>query len=329
MNEKILLSHGSGGLLTKKLIDDLIVKKLKNEILEELNDSAFIKLNKDKIYFTTDSYVVNPIFFPGGDIGSLAIHGTVNDLAVSGAKPLFLSLSFIIEEGLEIEIFERILNSISLACKNSNVKIVTGDTKVVPKGACDKIYINTSGIGIYNYHKKIAPEEIKEGDVIIVNKSIAEHGIAVLLAREEFDIETDIKSDSQPLNLEIEKLKENLKNIKCMRDATRGGIGTILLELATQSNKNFEIYETEIPVNDNVRGVCEILGFDPLYIANEGVFVLFVSEDEAEDALKILKNGKIIGRVIENVTGRVFLKTEAGGLRELDMPAGELIPRIC
>ncbi len=329
MSKKILLSHGSGGLLTNKLISETILKYIDNEDVKKLYDSALLNLPSSNICFTTDSYVVNPIYFPGGDIGSLSVCGTVNDLAVSGATPLYLTLSFIIEEGFEIENFEKILQSISNAAKTANVKIVSGDTKVVPKGACDKIFINTSGIGVYNYHRKISPEEIEVNDVIILNKSIAEHGITVLLEREEFDIETNIQSDSKPLNIEIEELKQNLNNIHCMRDATRGGIGTILLELAQQSCKNFVISEKKIPIKDNVKGVCEILGFEPLYIANEGVFLLFVPENESEKALSILKNGEVIGKVTENGNGRVFMETIVGGLRELDMPTGDLIPRIC
>ncbi len=327
--DKILLSHGSGGLLTKKLIDKIIVEKLKNNILEELNDSAIFDISNKKICFTTDSYVVNPIFFPGGDIGSLAINGTINDLAVSGAKPLYLSLSFILEEGFELKDFIKIVESISSACKKAKVKIVTGDTKVVPKGKGDKIYINTSGIGVYNYSTILSPKNIKTGDVIIINGSIAEHGLAVLLAREDFGIETDIQSDSKPLNIEIENILKNTKNIRCMRDATRGGIGTVLKELAIAGNINFEIYEDMIPIKSQIKGVCEILGLDPLYIANEGKFIIIADKNEEENILKFLRDGKVIGKVIEKGEGRVFFKTKIGGIRELDIPSGELIPRIC
>ncbi len=327
--DKILLSHGSGGLLTKKIIDEIIVEKLKNNILEELNDSAILDVSNKKICFTTDSYVVNPIFFPGGDIGSLAVYGTVNDLSVSGAKPLYLSLSFIIEEGFLMGDFIKIVESISDACKKANVKIVTGDTKVVPKGKGDKIYINTSGIGIYSYSKNLSPKEIAPGDIIILNGSIAEHGLAVLLSRENLDIEADIKSDSQPLNIEIEKILKNSENVRCMRDATRGGVGAILKELAIAGKIDFEIYEDKIPIKPQVKGICEILGLDPLYIANEGKFVIIAHKDEKDTILKHLKNGVAIGYVKSKGEGRVYLKTKIGGVRELDIPSGELIPRIC
>ncbi len=334
-NEKILLSHGSGGLLTNELINRVILKHIGCDELNKLNDSALINLDVGKICFTTDSYVINPIFFPGGDIGSLAVHGTVNDLAVAGATPLYLSLSFIIEEGLSLDEFEKILISISEAAKEANVKIVAGDTKVVHKGKCDKIFINTSGIGIYEYQNSISPESIRVGDVIILNGCIAEHGAAILCKREELNIESDIISDSSPLNNLIYKIKQVSKNIHCMRDATRGGIGVILLELAKQSGKNFIIDEKEIPIKENVKSVCNILGLDPLFIANEGKFLLFCSKDDAEEILKEMKkhkygkNASIIGYVKENGDGKVFLKTEIGSLREIDMPVGELVPRIC
>jgi len=329
MEDKILLSHGEGGYLTNRLINDLILKYTGNEFTNNLNDSACFQVNEKKLCFTTDSFVVNPIFFPGGDIGSLAVYGTVNDLAVSGARPLYLSLSFIIEEGFEIKEFEKILRSIKKASEKAKIKIITGDTKVVPKGNCDKIFINTSGIGIYDYHCGISPAIIEEDDVIIINKSIGEHGLAVLLARENFQIDAEIFSDSRPLNIEIEKLKREISSIHCMRDVTRGGLATVLKELAESSKKNFEIFHENIPVKDEVKGVCEILGFDPLYIANEGVFVIFVKKDDAKNVLKILKDGKIIGRVLKEKEGRVFLKTSIGGVREIDMITNSLIPRIC
>jgi len=333
--DKIRLAHGSGGLLTSELIDKSILKYLSNDILACLGDSAYLQLQGETICFTTDSHTVDPIFFPGGDIGSLSVYGTVNDLTVSGAKPLYLSLSFIIEEGLGMGEFTRILQSISFACRKAGVKVVTGDTKVVPKNKGDKIYINTSGIGIYDYPQKISPERISVGDVIILNGSIGEHGISVLLAREDFRIDAEITSDSQPLNLVVEKIKEAHKGIHCMRDATRGGVGTVLLELASQSGMDFEIFETEIPIKDSVKGVCEILGLDPLYIANEGKFLLFCHERDAHQILDLIKNSSedacpaIIGRVVARGTGRVYLRTHIGGTREMDMPVGELIPRIC
>ncbi len=334
-NDRFLLAHGDGGLLTNKLIDATILKYLNNDILACLGDSANLPWPGEKICFTTDSYTVDPIFFPGGDIGSLSVYGTVNDLAVSGAKPLYLSLSFIIEEGFRMGEFTKILRSISTACRKAGVKVVTGDTKVVPKNKGDKIYINTSGIGIYDYPRAIGPGSISTGDVIILNGSIGAHGISVLLAREDFGIEANIVSDSQPLNLIIETLTAANKNIHCMRDATRGGVGTVLLELASQSGLDFEISETEIPIEDSVHGVCEILGLDPLYIANEGKFLLFCEEKDANQILDLIKNSSenarpaIIGRVTGKGTGRVRLRTSIGGTREIDMPVGGLLPRIC
>ncbi len=333
--DRILLSHGSGGLLTNNLIKDVILKYFNNKWLNELNDSALIETNSNKICFTTDSYVINPIFFPGGDIGSLSIHGTVNDLAVSGAKPLYISVSFIIEEGLLFEEFERILSSIKKAAEEANVKIVTGDTKVVHKGTCDKIFINTAGIGIYNYKGNIGADKIMKGDAIIVNGNIAEHGAAILCKREELNVDSDINSDSAPLNNLIERLKNISNNIHCMRDATRGGIGVVLLELAKISGKDFIINERDIPIRANVKAVCEILGLDPLYIANEGKFLLFCDKCDADKILnemkkdKYGKNAAIIGFVEKEGKGEVNLRTELGSIRIVDMPAGELVPRIC
>ncbi len=334
INDQILLAHGSGGVLTNKLVEETILKYLQNEILDNLGDSAVLNIFKEKICFTTDSYVINPIFFPGGDIGSLSVNGTINDLSVSGAKPIFLSLSFIIEEGFKINEFEKILKSISKSCKKAKVKIVTGDTKVVEKGHGDKIFINTAGIGTFNYHKNLSYNCIKEGDCIILNGSIAEHGVAILSKRENFNIETGILSDSKPLNNVISKLLKISENIHCMRDATRGGLAGILLELAKQSKYTFKVYEKNIPVKKEVASFCEILGLDPLYIANEGKFVIFSSKNDAEKILKTLhklgeKDAKIIGEVKEKSNGRVVLETLVGGKRELDHYPGDIVPRIC
>jgi hydrogenase expression/formation protein HypE len=317
-SEKILLSHGSGGLLTGKLIEELILKYFDNPHLREMHDSALLKIDSKKICFTTDSYVINPIFFPGGDIGSLSVHGTVNDLAVSGALPLFISVSFIIEEGLLMSEFEKTCQSIASAAKEARVNVVTGDTKVVHKGKCDKIFINTSGVGIYNYKTLISPGSITPGDVIILNGNIAEHGAAILTKREELNVESDIKSDSAPLNNLIEKIKKVSSNIHCMRDCTRGGLGVVLLELAKQSRTNFFINETKIPIQENVKSICDILGLEPLYIANEGKFIVICNKNDANKILKEMKqdkygkNASIIGEVKEEGSGRVFLKTTIG-----------------
>jgi hydrogenase expression/formation protein HypE len=335
MNKNILLNHGAGGLLTHSLIKDIIISELKNEILIQQTDAAILSNSSDKFAFTTDSYVVDPIFFPGGDIGKLSVAGTVNDLAVSGAVPKYLSLSFIIEEGFPIDDLKRIIQSISDTAKEANVKIVTGDTKVVNRGKADKIFINTSGIGVLNQkHEHISyGSKIISGDKIIINGTIADHGTAILSARENLG-SSNIKSDCAPLNnLVSDLLNENI-NIKFMRDATRGGLGTVLKEIA---NENFGIMieEEQIKIKDEVRGLCEIVGFDPLFLANEGKIVFIISSEDSEKAIKILRKNKygteasIIGEITSDNPDKVILNTSIGGRRMIDMLAGEQLPRIC
>ena len=330
---KILLGHGSGG----KLMNDLIKKYIAPAFeLTFLMDSAIVSLNHSgKVAITTDSYTVSPIFFPGGDIGKLAINGTVNDLSVVGAIPLYLTVSFILEEGFPFSDFERILNSIFSSAKIAKVQIVAGDTKVVEKGKGDGIFINTSGIGIVPSWIELSPLKIDIGDKVIISSSIANHGIAVMSERHGFEFDPPILSDTRALNHIIEKLlKHFAPYIKVMRDPTRGGIATTLKELALESGKDLLIYEKDIPLHDRARGACNLLGLDPLYVANEGVFVAIVKREVAEKILKLLKShpygeeSAIIGDVIGD-GGKVLLKTLIGGTTIVDMLPGEQLPRIC
>ena len=333
--DKILMAHGSGGLLSHQLISQMFLPQFDNEKISQLNDSAVFKIGKNKLAFTTDSYVVQPIFFPGGDIGKLAVNGTVNDLSVAGADPLYISISFIIEEGLSLDDLWKIILSIKEASQKAEVEIVTGDTKVVDRGKGDKIFINTSGIGIVEEGVKIVPTNCKPGDVIIINGSIADHGIAVMSAREGLSFETEISSDTAPLNKLILPVLSGSKNIHVMRDPTRGGVASTLKEIALASQTGIEIYEKEIPVREEVKGACEILGLDPLYIANEGKVILFVAEKDAEKILSIMKSrplgkeSRIIGKVVKEHPGMVIMKTVLGSSRVIEMIAGEQLPRIC
>ena len=337
MVKTILLGHGSGGRLSHELIKDLFVKYFSNDILDEQTDAAVLKISSDKISFTTDSFVVDPIFFPGGYIGKLAVAGTVNDVAVSGAKPLYLSTSFIIEEGFPFKDLEVIVKSMAEEAKKAGVKIVTGDTKVVNRGKCDKVFINSTGVGELpeKYTHIGSGKNIQAGDKIIVNGTIADHGMCIMAAREEISFSTDIKSDCACLNHLIKDALNVSDNINFMRDATRGGLATVLCELAEDKNFGIEINEDTLPVNENVRGMCELLGFDPMYVANEGKVVMVVANKDAEKVLEALKKndlGKeaaIIGEVVEEHLGKAWLTTGIGGRRIIDMLAGEQLPRIC
>lgn len=331
----ILLSHGGGGKHSNDLIEKTIFPFFANKYLNEKHDGAVFNINETRFAFTTDSYVVQPLFFPGGDIGKLAINGTVNDLAMCGAEPLFISLAFIIEEGFSMDELEKILSSLSQAADQAGVQIVTGDTKVVQKGKGDKIFINTSGIGKVFDEANISPQNCKSGDVIILSGTIGDHGLAVLSARENLDFETTIKSDTAPLNKMVKEIFSVSNNIKVMRDPTRGGLASALNELAASSNCGIEIVQSKIPVNDAVRNYCEILGFDPLYIANEGKMIAVVPEEDSEKILTIVKQNKfgkdaaIIGKFTATHAGVVVLKTEFGTSRVVDMITGEQLPRIC
>ncbi len=335
MNDEILLAHGSGGKLTNELINDLFIKYFNNPILNTRTDSAILKLHENKVAFTTDSYVINPIFFPGGDIGKLAICGTVNDISVSGAIPLYISASFIIEEGLKYSILEKIVRSMADEAKKADVLIVTGDTKVVNKGECDKIFINTSGIGIFVNETNLI-KNIEINDKIIINGFIGDHEIALLSQRNSIELKDKIVSDCASLNNLIKKAMKVSSKIKYMQDITRGGLGTILAEIASKNNYfGFEINEKDIPIRENVKGLCEIFGFDPLYLANEGKVLMIVDKNDADKILNVCKNDSlgvnaaVIGEVVNEHKGKVILKTIIGGNRIIDMLSGMQLPRIC
>ena len=334
--DRVTLAHGGGGKLTQKLIKELFEPLFDNPYLNQLHDGATLPPIRGRLAFTTDSFVVNPIFFPGGNIGSLAVNGTVNDLAMCGAKPLYISLSLIIEEGLLLRDLWKILVSIRESADNAGVTVVTGDTKVVEKGKGDGIFITTTGIGELMEDVEISPSKIQKGDLILINDNIAEHGIAIMSCREGISFETQIESDSRPLWSVVEKiLKVGKKNIHVLRDATRGGLSSVLNELAQLSNLGIVVLEEKVPVRDEVKGACEILGLDPMFIANEGVFVAFVSPDIADSVLEVMqshpfgKNAAIIGEVVDEHPGVVTVKTIFGARRVLDMISGEQLPRIC
>ncbi len=335
--EKILLGHGSGGKLSHDLIADLFAKHFDNEILRQQADSAILVTEKKHLAYTTDSFVVDPIFFPGGDIGKLAVAGTVNDLAVSGAHPSYLSVGFIIEEGLPFSDLEQIVISMAAEANKAGVKIVTGDTKVVDRGKCDKLFINTSGIGMLDekYIPISSGSNIKPGDKIIVNGSIGDHGMAVMAARNELNITADIKSDCASLNDMIRSVLDSGAQIKFMRDATRGGLGTVISELVNGKNYGIRLSEDQLVVNDGVRGMCELLGFDPIYVANEGKVVMAVAKEDAKNVVKILQEHPagiqttIIGEITSDHEGTAWLETLVGGKRIIEMLSGQQLPRIC
>lgn len=334
--DTVLLEHGGGGLLSHDLVVERFLPLFRNTMLERLEDGAVFELRGQKFCFSTDSYVVQPIFFPGGDIGSLAVHGTVNDIAMCGGNPLFLSAGFIIEEGFLMADLERIVRSMAAAAQQAEVQIVTGDTKVVARGAADGIFINTAGIGIVSYGAPLGVASIRPGDAVILSGSLGDHGAAILSQREGLGLETDLCSDSAPLNGLVAEILGASAQVHTMRDATRGGLGGILVEIAEQAGLAIEIDEAALPVRDAVRGVCEILGLDPLFLANEGKMVLFCPASEA-DAILAAMRAHPVGReavVIGTVKagqgrGRLVLRTIIGGSRAVDMPTGELVPRIC
>ena len=332
---KIIKAHGSGGKYTKDLIEQIFLKHFRNDELSELSDSAILSMEKGRIAFATDSHVIQPIFYPGGNIGKLAVAGTVNDLAVSGAIPKYLSCGFIIEEGFEIEELEKIVISMAETANGTGVKIVTGDTKVVAKGEADKIFINTSGIGIIPKNVNLSPKNIKVGDKVILSGNIGEHATAILLARENFTVKSNIKSDCNPINEMTEKLLSEISSIRVMRDPTRGGVATVLNEFVENRQFGIRLFENKIPVSDEVIGICEPFGFDPLYLANEGKFICITDEKDAEKCVKILhkfklgKNAEIIGKVINEASGKVLLNTQLGTDRVLNVLTNEILPRIC
>jgi hydrogenase expression/formation protein HypE len=332
---QILLAHGSGGKLTLSLIEHLFLPYFRNETLEPLHDGAIIEIGGQRIAFSTDSYVVSPIFFPGGDIGELAINGTVNDLAMCGARPLYLSVSFIIEEGFAMEELVRIVTSMKHAAERAGVLLATGDTKVVDRGKGDKIFINTSGIGTVIDGADIAPTRARIGDRILLSGPIALHGIAIMSVREGLEFESKIESDTAPLNALVEAMLGASKNIHVLRDPTRGGLASALNEIARSAAVGISILEDSIPVPDQVRGACEMLGLDPLYVANEGKLVAFVPPEDAGRVLAAMRahslgsEAVIIGEVVNEHEGIVVMKTAIGGNRIVDLLTGEQLPRIC
>jgi hydrogenase expression/formation protein HypE len=335
LNQQILLGHGSGGKLMRELIEQLFQPALLSSNGQVLNDAALIHAAGAQLAMTTDSFVVDPIFFPGGDIGAMAVFGTVNDLAVSGARPLFLSAAFILEEGLAMADLRRVVASMQHACEEAGVKLVTGDTKVVNRGKGDKVFINTTGIGLVERPLEISANRARPGDKILLNGAIAAHGVAIMLAREEMEYNRPILSDSAPLNGLVDGMLGASLEIHCMRDLTRGGLASALNEIAAASHVGFRIYEDHIPIQDEVRGACEILGLDPLHVANEGKLIAIVGTEHTEDILAAMRQHRhglesaIIGEVVADQPGRVFMKTSVGGFRIVDMLAGEQLPRIC
>jgi len=332
--EFVLLAHGGGGKLTRELIENLFLPLFRNPHLSPLEDSAVLEFGELRIAFTTDSYTVDPIFFPGGDIGSLSVFGTVNDLSMMGATPLFLSASLIIEEGFPMEHLERITRSMAEACSLAGVEIVTGDTKVVGRGMADKIFITTTGVGVIPAGISLSLQNVREGDLVIINGPIGEHGIAIMAQREGIALAGDIRSDTYPLNRIVQDIRV-VEGIRAMRDLTRGGLGGVLCEIAEGTGLSIHIHEEAIPIKPEVRSACEILGLDPLYVANEGKFIVIASPQSGEEILEILrrreegKSAQIIGHIAKKPKGKVVLHTTIGGSRIVEMPLGEELPRIC
>jgi len=333
--DTILLGHGSGGRLSAELMRSIFLPAFKNPSLARLDDQAIVRVNGTRLAFTTDTYVVKPLFFPGGDIGSLAVHGTVNDLAMGGATPLFLSAAFIVEEGLSIEVLRRVVTSLQAAARNAGVEIVTGDTKVVERGSGDQLFINTSGIGSVPKHLRLSANRARPGDKVLLSGSIGEHGIAILAQREGLEFECPVKSDSAPLHTLVTDMLNVSYEIRCMRDPTRGGVSSALNEIAEQSRVGIQLEEDVIPIREEVRGACEMLGLDPLYVANEGKLIAIVAPEAADGVLQAMrrnplgKNAQIIGTVNESSFPLVTMRTALGTSRMVDMLAGDQLPRIC
>jgi hydrogenase expression/formation protein HypE len=334
INDKILLAHGSGGKLMHRLLKELVFPHFSNPILDKNDDSAVLDI-KGKTAFTTDSFVVKPLFFPGGDIGKLAICGTINDLAVMGAKPMYLTAACIVEEGFQIRLFEKIIQSMAKAANASGIKIVGGDLKVVEKNSCDGIFINTSAIGIIPPGINISSNKAEPGDLIIINGFIGEHAAAVMSARQDYKLNTSIKSDCAALNHLIGDILRSCPGIHLMRDPTRGGVATTLNEIAQKSCVQIQIDEDRLPVTEAVKGFCEILGIDPLYMANEGKVLIFAKEKDRKKILPVMqknplgKHAAVIGQVTKRNNPIVLLRTSIGSTRILDMLTGEQLPRIC
>jgi hydrogenase expression/formation protein HypE len=334
-DRRITLAHGAGGKLSHDLVEELFLPFFANDLLRALDDSAVIPAQAQRLAFTTDAYVVKPLFFPGGDIGRLAICGTVNDLAMAGATPVGISASFILEEGLSLEDLERVLVSMKQAAQEAGVAVVAGDTKVVEHGAAQGLYITTSGLGIVPEGVEVGSSRAEPGDVIIVSGSLGDHEIAVLMARGEFSLQGGIESDCAPLNGLVEVMLEARRAIHALRDPTRGGMATVLWEIAQSSQVGVVVEEGRIPIRAEVKAVCDLLGFDPYYLANEGRLIAFVPQGEAEKVLQAMqahalgREAAIIGRVVAEHPGKVLLKTPIGGHRLLEPLSGEQFPRIC
>ncbi|MEJ2097028.1 MAG: hydrogenase expression/formation protein HypE [Deltaproteobacteria bacterium] len=333
--DKILLDHGAGGKISHRLTADMLLPVFDNPLLAEMNDGAVFEVGGQRLAFSTDTYTVDPIFFPGGNIGDLAINGTVNDIAMCGASPLYLSVGLIIEEGFPMSDFEAILHKMGQAAEAAGVWVVTGDTKVVPKAAVDKIFINTSGVGLIPNGVKISGSNARPGDKILLNGSIADHGVTILTQREGMRFDSTLQSDSAPLNRLVEKMFSAGSGIHVLRDPTRGGVGTALNEIALQSGVGIRIKEAKIPLKGDVAGMCELLGLDPLYLANEGKLLAFVQAEEADAVLTAMRShvygreSVLIGEVVTAHPGQVVMETRIGGERIVDMLAGEQLPRIC
>lgn len=334
-DERILLGHGSGGRLTSQLIERLILPSLRNPVLDALDDQAMLSVPQGRVAFTTDSFVVSPIFFPGGDIGELAVNGTINDLAMGGARPTALSLALILEEGMPLVDLRRVIASVKRASERAGVPIVTGDTKVVGRGSGDQIFINTTGIGLVPPGRELGAAHVQPGDAVLVSGTLGDHGVAILSQREGLGLEGDLRSDTAPLHGLVETLLEVCPEVHAMRDPTRGGLAATLVEIATRQNLGIRIDESALPIRDEVRGVCELFGLDPLLVANEGKLVAFVPAQRAPIALDAMrshplgKHATCIGTVTPDRGCPVVMNTAVGGQRIVDLPYAEQLPRIC
>ncbi len=334
-HDHIVLGHGSGGKLSAELLESIFLPAFSNPVLDKLDDQALLRINGTRLAFTTDAFVVTPLFFPGGDIGRLAINGTVNDLAMSGARPLYLAAAFILEEGLLTDELRRIVQSMSEAAKDAGVQLVTGDTKVVNRGKGDKIFISTTGIGIVEKPVNISADRAQPGDKIILSGYVGDHGMAILSQRENLEFEGVIESDCAALHTLVSDMLDICADIRCLRDPTRGGVATVLNEIAGRSEVGMLLHESDIPIRDTVRGACEILGLDPLYVANEGKLVAIVPPDSADAVVERMRQhplggeARVVGVVTDDHAGMVLMKTVIGGIRVVDTLFGEQLPRIC
>ena len=334
-DEQIVLGHGSGGKLSAQLIDRVFLPAFSNPVLDRLDDQAVLNIGSSRLAFTTDAFVVTPLFFPGGNIGSLAVNGTVNDLAMSGARPLYLAATFILEEGLPMEELCRVVQSMKESAMDAGVQLVAGDTKVVNRGKADKLFISTTGLGVIDKAVVISADRAMAGDKIILSGFIGDHGMAILSQRENLEFEGVIESDCAALHQLVQDMLDVSLDLHCLRDPTRGGLATVLNEIASRSQVGMMLRATDIPVRDTVRGACEILGLDPLYVANEGKLIAIVAPDAADAMVARMRqkplgaDARVIGEVIENHPGMVLMKTEIGGTRVLDTLFGEQLPRIC